>query len=135
MNVQRDAVFATLLMLAVLASALAVVYMRHEGRKLFIDLQALQQVRDDMDVEWGQLQLEQSTWATHSRIDPIAREQLGMAVPDTTLIIKQGTRRKESPPMECLLSTNPVNSTSTLNKGREGGGECGLDNELMSKQP
>ena len=49
------------------------------------------QVRDEMDVEWGQLQLEQSTWATHSRIDPIAREQLGMAVPapNTILINKQ----------------------------------------------
>lgn len=91
MNMQRDVVFAALLVLAALASALAVVYARHEGRKLFIDLQALQQVRDEMDVEWGQLQLEQSTWATHSRIDPIAREQLDMAVPapNTILIIKQ----------------------------------------------
>ncbi|MDA1108144.1 MAG: cell division protein FtsL [Proteobacteria bacterium] len=91
MNARGDTVFAALLVLAALASAFAVVYARHEGRKLFIDLQALQQVRDEMDVEWGQLQLEQSTWATHSRIDPIAREQLGMAVPapNTILIIKQ----------------------------------------------
>lgn len=91
MNLHGDKVFATLLALTVLASALAVVYARHEGRKLFIELQALQQVRDDMDVEWGQLQLEQSTWATHSRIDPIAREQLKMSVPtpDIIQIIKQ----------------------------------------------
>lgn len=91
MNVRGETVCAALLALAALASALAVVYARHEGRKIFIDLQALQQVRDEMDVEWGQLQLEQSTWATHSRIDPIAREQLGMTVPapDTILIIKQ----------------------------------------------
>ncbi len=91
MNLQGDKLFAALLALAALASALAVVYARHEGRKLFIELQALQQVRDDMDVEWGQLQLEQSTWATHSRIDPIAREKLEMSVPapDAIQIIKQ----------------------------------------------
>ncbi|MDP1708590.1 MAG: cell division protein FtsL [Gammaproteobacteria bacterium] len=91
MRLHGDMLFAALLALAALASALAVVYARHEGRKLFIELQALQQVRDDMDVEWGQLQLEQSTWATHSRIDPIAREQLEMSVPgpDATRIIKQ----------------------------------------------
>lgn len=89
MNARGEIALAALLVLAALASALAVVYARHEGRKLFIDLQALQQVRDEMDVEWGQLQLEQSTWATHSRIDPIAREQLGMQAPDAILIIKQ----------------------------------------------
>lgn len=91
MNLHGDKVFVTLLALTVLASALAVVYARHEGRKLFIELQALQQVRDDRDVEWGQLQLEQSTWATHSRIDPIAREQLKMSTPtpDVIQIIRQ----------------------------------------------
>lgn len=91
MSLHGDKVLATLLALIVLASALAVVYARHDGRKLFIELQALQQVRDDMDVEWGQLQLEQSTWATHNRIDPIAREQLKMSTPtpDVIQIIKQ----------------------------------------------
>ena len=91
MNLHGDKVCVAMLALVVLASALAVVYTRHESRKLFIEMQALQQVRDDMDVEWGQLQLEQSTWATHSRIDPIAREQLKMSAPtpDVIQIIKQ----------------------------------------------
>lgn len=91
MNMRSGRTFVTLLGLTVLVSALIVVYARHESRKLFIELQALQQVRDDMNVEWGQLQLEQSTWATHSRIDPIAREQLQMSAPapDTIMIIRQ----------------------------------------------
>lgn len=91
MNMRSSRTFVTLLALTALVSALIVVYARHESRKLFIELQALQQVRDDMNVEWGQLQLEQSTWATHSRIDPIAREQLQMSAPtpDTIMIVRQ----------------------------------------------
>ncbi|MDD3519380.1 MAG: cell division protein FtsL [Chromatiales bacterium] len=67
---------------AVLGSALGVVYSKHQGRKLFIELEALNQERDALNVEWGQLQLEQSTWATHGRIEEVARDRLGMALPD-----------------------------------------------------
>lgn len=79
-----------LLVLAVLASAFAVVYAKYESRKLFVELQSLQKVRDDMAVEWGQLQLEQSTWATHGRIEGTARTTLGMILPppEAVVIIK-----------------------------------------------
>jgi cell division protein FtsL len=62
--------------------ALAVVTARHQARKLFIELQAMQKQSRDLDVEWGRLQLEQSTWDMHSRIEQIARTQLRMSVPD-----------------------------------------------------
>jgi cell division protein FtsL len=62
--------------------ALAVVTARHQARKLFIELQAVQKQSRDLDVEWGRLQLEQSTWAMHSRIEQIAGGQLHMSVPD-----------------------------------------------------
>lgn len=62
-------------------SALAVVYSNHESRKLFIELQALQEIRDELDVEWGRMQLEQSTWATHGRIEATARDKLSMHLP------------------------------------------------------
>ena len=70
-----------LIALAALASALGVVYAKHENRKLFIELQALQAERDAMNVEWGQLQLEQGTQATHARVDAEARSRLGMQPP------------------------------------------------------
>ena len=76
-----------LVVLATLASALGVVYAKHENRKLFIELQALQAERDAMNVEWGQLQLEQSTQATHARVDAEARGRLGMQSPDPSAIV------------------------------------------------
>lgn len=66
------------LLLAVLVSAVGVVYSKHMGRELFIELQALGNERDRMDVEWGQLQLEQSTLTTQGQVEHAARDQLGM---------------------------------------------------------
>jgi cell division protein FtsL len=70
-----------LLAAAVLASALGVVYSKHQSRKLFMELQALQQERDALNIEWGQLQLEESTWATHARIEEQARVKSGLISP------------------------------------------------------
>lgn len=67
--------------LALLLSALGVVYARHEARKLFAELQTLAQERDELDIEWGRLRIEQSTWATHARVERMARERLDMRVP------------------------------------------------------
>lgn len=66
--------------------ALAVVTARHQARKLFIELQSAQKASRDLDIEWGRLQLEQSTWAMHARIEQIARGQLQMVVPETKKI-------------------------------------------------
>jgi cell division protein FtsL len=69
------------LMSLVIASAIAVVYSKHENRKLFVELQGLKTQRDELEIEWGRLQLEQSTWATHGRIERLARERLQMRLP------------------------------------------------------
>jgi cell division protein FtsL len=66
------------LLLAVIVSAVGVVYAKHQGRKLFVELQALGDERDAMDVEWGQLQLEQSTLTTQGQVERAAHEKLGM---------------------------------------------------------
>lgn len=68
----------TVLVALVVASALGVVYSKHQGRKLFVELQALGEARDSMDIEWGQLQLEQSTLTTQGQVERAARERLGM---------------------------------------------------------
>ncbi len=63
-------------------SAMALVYTKHESRKLFIELEALTDERDELDIEWGQLQIEQSTWARHARIEQVAVDDLELRRPD-----------------------------------------------------
>jgi cell division protein FtsL len=72
------------LWLAVLGSALGVVYGKQEARNRFNELQNLTNKRDDLNIEWGQLQLEQSTWATHGRVEQVAHDDLGMITPQAT---------------------------------------------------
>lgn len=75
------------LLLLVMVSALGVVYAKHQTRKLFVELQGLHKARDDMDIEWGRLQLEQSTWATHGRIEEMANAKLGMKLPEPNEVV------------------------------------------------
>ncbi len=72
---------------AVVFSALMVVYAKYQSRVLFAELQELQQVRDRMNEEWGQLQLEQSTWATHGYIEDTARKRLQMVLPKSENVV------------------------------------------------
>lgn len=65
-------------------SAVALIYTKHESRKLFIELEALARERDELNIEWGQLQIEQSTWAQHARIEKVATEDLSLVRPDAT---------------------------------------------------
>lgn len=74
--------FNMLLLLIVVVCALGVVTSQHRGRKLFQDLEAEQERSRQLDVEYGQLQLELSTWATHPRIEKVARDRLHMVTPD-----------------------------------------------------
>jgi cell division protein FtsL len=79
-----------ILLLLVIVSSIGVVYSKHQSRKLFIELQALGEARDGMDIEWGQLQLEQSTLTTQGKVERAARERLGMVTltTDRMVIIK-----------------------------------------------
>jgi len=73
-----------ILLLIVVACALGVVTSQHQARKLFQALEREQERVRQLDIEYGQLQLEMSTWATHPRIEKIARDRLQMVVPDAT---------------------------------------------------
>ena len=75
-----------LLILILIACALSVVTSQHKARKLFVELEKEQELAGQLAVEWGQLQLEQSTWAMHTRIEKIATGQLRMQVPDASSI-------------------------------------------------
>lgn len=72
------------LSVVVFASAIGVVYLKHENRSLFVALQQQQALRDQLLTEYGQLQLEESTWSTHSRIERLSRDKLSMRVPAFT---------------------------------------------------
>ena len=75
---------------ALLGAAIAVVWSKHEARSLFIELQRLHAERDRLDIEWGQLKLEQSAFAMHGRVEQTARVNLQMVVPrpDEVRIVK-----------------------------------------------
>jgi cell division protein FtsL len=74
--------FNMILLLIAVVCALGVVTSQHKARKLFQELEGEQERARQLDVEYGQLQLELSTWATHPRIEQIAREKLRMRTPD-----------------------------------------------------
>ena len=67
-----------------IVSAMALIYTKHESRKLFVDLEQLTSERDALNIEWGQLQIEQSTWATHARIEKVATDELSLMRPKPT---------------------------------------------------
>ena len=75
-----------LLVLVMVMCALGIVTAQHKARKIFIELEQEQELAKKMEVEWGQLQLEQSTWAMHARIEKIATAYLQMQVPDSSRI-------------------------------------------------
>lgn len=75
-----------LLLLLAIACALGVVSSQHKARKLFVELQKEQEIARQMEVEWGQLQLEQSTWAIPTRVEKIASRQLQMQQPKSEKI-------------------------------------------------
>lgn len=76
------AVLLFVLIVAAIVSAIGVVQVRHEGRQRYIELRSLHAERDELNVEYGRMQLEQATWAEMSRIERVAREELGLVRPD-----------------------------------------------------
>ena len=75
------------LLLASIASAIGVVYARHRHRVLFDEVTRLERARDELNVEFGRLQLEQATVAEATRIDQVARVRLGMKFPETADVV------------------------------------------------
>ena len=75
------ALLVPLLWLAVLASAAGAIYCKHRSRQLFVQLEHLNARRDNLEIEWGQLQLEQSAWSTHAFVEQVAGTKLRMGTP------------------------------------------------------
>lgn len=78
--------FAVLLLM-VITSSFGVIHARHQSRLLFVELGEQKQQRDQLDVHFGQLQLERGAWATHGRIERVARDKLDMKIPSQKSVV------------------------------------------------
>jgi cell division protein FtsL len=85
------AAIVLLLLIAVICSALGVVYAREQNRRLFVDYTQQLKDHDDLNVEFSRLELEQATWAETNRIEQVARGQLGLVSPvsASTIVVKR----------------------------------------------
>ena len=79
--------FNLFLLLAILVCSLGVVTSQHKARSLFQAMEAEQERARQLEIEFGQLQLELSTWATSPRIEKIAREKLKMRAPEAARVL------------------------------------------------
>lgn len=75
------AISVAVLWVLALGSAAGAIYSKHRARELFVSLERLNNQRDTLEVEWGQLQLEQSAWSTHAFVERVASTKLRMASP------------------------------------------------------
>ncbi len=81
-------VWFALLLTLVLGSALAVIYVKHQSRVLFADLRSIQKQQDQQVIEWGRLQLQNTTLATHSNVESRARKDLKMRLPENVELVR-----------------------------------------------
>ena len=83
-----------LLAAAVVASGIWIVGVEHRSRQLFMQAEALSRELDQLQIEWGQLQIEQSTQGTHSRIEGLARQRLHLTEPSDNqlVVVREPTR-------------------------------------------
>jgi cell division protein FtsL len=68
-------------------TAIGIAHARHRHRQLYIEITRLERARDELNIEFGRLQIEQATWAESNRIDQVARQRLGMRFPSTQEIV------------------------------------------------
>lgn len=87
----RNLVVFGLLWFGIMASGLGVIYSTHLSRQLFSELESKRRTTSELHVEWGQYLLEQSTWASYSRVERIAAEQLDMRqpTPENMVVIRR----------------------------------------------
>jgi cell division protein FtsL len=69
------------LWLVTLGSAAGAIYSKHRARELFLELERLNRQRDELEIDWGRLQLEQSAWSTHAFVESVATQKLKMTTP------------------------------------------------------
>jgi cell division protein FtsL len=74
-------IVVAVLWVGALGSAAGAIYCKHRAREMFVELEQLNARRDNIEIEWGQLQLEQSAWSTQAFVERVATSKLHMAMP------------------------------------------------------
>jgi cell division protein FtsL len=74
-------IVVAVLWVGALGSAAGAIYCKHRARQMFVELERLNARRDNLEIEWGQLQLEQSSWSTQAFVERVATTKLHMAMP------------------------------------------------------
>jgi len=74
-------IVVSVLWVGALGSAAGAIYCKHRARQMFVELEQLNARRDNLEIEWGQLQLEQSSWSTQAFVERVASSKLHMAMP------------------------------------------------------
>ena len=77
-----------------IATAIAVVWVRHENREIYINLQAHYQERDGLNIEWRRLLLEHAVWSGHEQLESWATENFSMKFPDQQVVLLLPKRAK-----------------------------------------
>ena len=87
MNLNLSRAVVALLGAAVFLSAIALIDSRHQNRVLFEQLALMHQERDQLNIDWGRLLLEESTWSTHAYIEQSATQKLDMGLPANAQVV------------------------------------------------
>ncbi len=88
MSTQRlECILVLVIAAAVVASGVWVVQAKHETRQLFAELEELKREKDRLQVDWGRLRIEQGAWATHARIESVARDELALEEPSDSQVV------------------------------------------------
>ena len=117
-----------LLLVVLTACALSLVTSQHQARKLFIELEQQQERTRQLDVEFGQLQLESSTWAMHARVERIARQALRLKMPENSRV-----KIIEFPPRE-TKGVDLINHGNKDSRHRIEGWEVSQTRRMTEKQ-
>ncbi len=86
MTIKQQWILGVLWLLIIL-TALAIVMLRYHNRNLFYQWQQLQQQQHNLDIQWGQLLLEASTWSDYHRIEQLSQQQFEMRHPEPSEIL------------------------------------------------
>jgi len=78
---------ALILLVSVVVSAVALSFSREQSRRAYTELETLNKARDAANIEWGKLKLEQATASENSRIEKVARENLGLNYPTSKQVV------------------------------------------------
>lgn len=83
----RRQIMAMALAMAILMSAISIIYVTHTSRVLHAAYQHNLLERNHLHIERGQLLLERGAWMMQARIQQIAESKLGMAIPNHQSVI------------------------------------------------